>query len=320
MNGMLPDDIAISGIGIVSPFGIGAEASVNAYQSSHALEASPVAELAGTALENALAYTVPHFDPGVVLGSRRMLKFMSPAAVLGCIAAKEAAASAGMKGRFTPERLGLFTSTGLSAADLNEIRPVVEKSIDNEGSFSCKLLGERGLSAANPLMSFKILSNIPPCLVSIQEDIKGPNFIFNPWEGQGGAAIIEACDAIASGEVEGALTGGADFASHPSTYIYLKQAKLLEDGEYPSAGAAYLFLEKAWTALRDKRRIYALIKRMELKFSKGGQSDPLATRMGRAFAAAPAILLALSALSGQRELAICGVDRQRFAAGLEMPS
>jgi hypothetical protein len=52
------------------------------------------------------------------------------------------------------------------------------------GRFDPTRFGQAGLRAVSPILSFKILSNMPLCFVSICENIQGPNGIFTPWEGQ----------------------------------------------------------------------------------------------------------------------------------------
>jgi 3-oxoacyl-(acyl-carrier-protein) synthase len=249
-----------------------------------------------------------------------MLKYMSDAAVLGCLAGREALENSSAKARFSPERVGLYAGTGLATASMDEVRAMVEASIDEGGQFSCRLLGEHGLAATNPLLSFKILANMPPCLISIIECIKGPNLVFTPWEGQTGAALLEAWKAVASGEVDCALAGGADNAVHPAAFVYLHQAGLLGREEYPASGAAYLVFEKWETAKRDGRYIYAQIENVSLFPCDEGVNDPLSERVGRTFAAAPAILLGLKSMEGGGGLSICGVDRQRLEIELRASS
>jgi 3-oxoacyl-(acyl-carrier-protein) synthase len=274
-------------------------------------------ELNGTSLEAIGVAVLPGIEAAERLGGRRMLKYMSDAAVLGCLAGREALEDAGAKARFSPERIGLYSGTGLATANIDEVRAMVEASIDEGGQLSCRLLGEQGLAVTNPLLSFKILANMPPCLISIIEGIKGPNLVFTPWEGQTGAALLEAWRAVAIGEVECALAGAADNAAHPATFVYLHHAGLLRDEEYPASGAAYLVFERLETAQRDGRMIHGEIKHISLTPSNGGVVDPLSERLGRTFAAAPALLLGFCCTQGKRELSLCGVDRQRLEVSLE---
>ena len=237
---------------------------------------------------------------------------------LGCVAAHEAAAEANMQRRFQSERIGLYAGTGLAVARIEEAVPMLRESTDENGRFSCRLFGERGLAATNPLLSFKILANMPPCLVSIIEGVKGPNMIFTPWEGQTGHALLEAWRAVSEGEVDCALAGGADAPAHPFTFVYLSQAGLLGEDEKPANGAAYMVMERAESARRDRQRVYARVARMDVKASGEGLHDPLAARMGRSFAAAPAIASCLACQIPGTPTSLCGADGQEFRAEVEV--
>lgn len=316
-----PDEVVITGVGLVTPLGATAAETLRAWRAGAVAARRAPAELSGTALAGAEVAALPDFDVAARLGGRRMLKYMSAAAVLGCVAAREALGQAAALERFAPERIGLYAATGLAAASVDEIQGMLEASIDEAGEFSERLLGGRGLAATNPLLSFKILANMPPCLISIMEGIKGPSLILTPWEGQAGAALLEAWQAVREGAVECALAGAADSAAHPATLVYLSQAGLLGEGEAPASGAGYVVLERAETARRDGRTALAVVESVAVQSaaddgSEVGLRDPLASRMGRLFAAAPAVALGLAALSGARECVQCGVDHQQVEVKL----
>ncbi len=311
-------EVVVTGIGMLTPLGATAGETHGAWRSGRQARFAPLPELAHTPLGTAQIALMPDFDPGERLGSRRMLKYMSESAVLGCVAAHEAAADASIQKRFRPERIGLYAGTGLAAARIEEAAPMLRESVDENGRFSCRLLGERGLAATNPLMSFKILANMPPCLVSIIEGVKGPNMIFTPWEGQTGHALLEAWRAVSEGEVDCALAGGADAPAHPFTLLYLSQAGLLGEDEKPANGAAYVVMERAESARRDQQRVYARTAHMEVSASGDRPHDPLAARMGRCFAAAPAIALCLACQVEGMATSVCGADGQEFRAELEI--
>lgn len=310
------NEVVVTGVGIIGPLGTTAGEFTAAWNAGTRANRGPLAELAGTPLESSEAIEMPAFDAAGRLGGRRMLKYMSESAVLGCIAAHEALEDSGALKRFAPERIGLYAATGLATANVRDVSTMIEESIDEQGAFSCRLLGQRGLAATNPLISFKILANMPPCLVSIIEAIKGPNLILTPWEGQTGAVILEAWNAVRSGEVDCALVGAADTASSSSTFVYLKQSGLLGQNESPASGAAYLVLESHASALKDSRPIHSIIRRVELAGTDKEPHDPLSERIGRTFAAAPAILLGLACLAGWPGFSLCGVDRQELQVEL----
>lgn len=313
------DEVAITGIGMVTPLGATTAETLQAWRSGNIAPRHVLPELEGTPLAHCEAATPPWFDPGERLGGRRMLKYMSAAAVLGCTAAREALRSAGVENQYAADRIGLYAATGLAAASVEDIQQTLEASLDPQGVYSERLLGKNGLAATNPLISFKILANMPPCLISIMEKIKGPNLIFSPWEGQAGAALLEAWQGIHSGAVDCAVTGAADSAANPSTCVFLHQAGLLRRDETPASGAGYLVFERGATARRLGHTVYAYVEDIALSPSDAGVHDPLAIRIGRLFAAAPPVLLGLECLAGGSSLTLCGVDRQRLDIKLRAP-
>ncbi len=315
-------DVVITGIGMVTPLGRTAAETAEAWRAGCEAPRQRLPELHGTPLADVEVATLPELEPAERLSGRKMLKYMSAAAILGSLAASEAAGDAGIGGRFEPSQVGLFAATGLASARPEDFRAAIEASADSSGRFSCRLFGERGLPSTNPLLSFRLLANMPPCIISVMEGVGGPNYIFTPWEGQTGAALVEAWRAVAAGEVEAALTGAADTPAEPSALVFLRQAGILGEDEFPASGAAYLVLERAEQARRAGRRIHARIADMRL-VAGGNTADPLAHRLGRTFAAAPAILMALSALSIANrtprisEGTIGGLDGQGFRFALE---
>jgi len=314
---MAPSDVVVTGIGMVTPMGVDSRSTIEGWRSGQAAALQPVPELAGTAAQSVSVAVPPALNAARRLGTRRMLKYMSKAGVLGCVAAREAMDESGARTRFRPERVGLFAGTGLASTSVREVMPVLEASIDDSGQFSCRLLGERGLAATNPLLSFKILSNMAPCIVSMQECVKGPSLIFTPWQGQSAAALSEAWHAVAAGEVDCALTGAADDPTNPATVVYLMQAGLLPPGESPAAAAAYLVLERAGTAERDGRKPHAVIRTLDIQSGGSQPTDPVAERMGRCYAAAPAVALALACMNGETSLRLAGEDGRHLVAELE---
>jgi 3-oxoacyl-(acyl-carrier-protein) synthase len=305
---MNSEPVVITGIGMVTPLGTTSIDTVKSWQAGTDFIRTRSELLRGTVLETQEIALLPSFDPVQRLKNRKMLKFMSDAALLGSIAAREALEDADACRRFPAEDIGLFAATGLAGIDMREVMPMIRASIGEDGNFSCRDLGAQGLTAANPLLSFKILANMPPCLVSIIEGIKGPNLLFTPWEGQAGAAIHEAWQSVAAGDVDCALAGGADNATVPTVIAFLRKAGLLKENECASAGAGYLVMERFSSAVKDNRRIYAKVLGINITASTETTLDPLAERIGRTYAAAPAILLGLAAQIPFDKTCLVGAD------------
>lgn len=297
-------EVAITGIGIVSPFGIGKNIFYSSLYNNKTVNPKPLPEFHGTQLENSGVGSVPGLDKASKQFNRKHIKFMSPAALIGCLAGKEAADQAHITERFAPHRIGIFSATGLTAANISESREMLEACMDEDGNFSEILFGEKGLPSLNPLNSFKILPNMPPCILSLILGVTGPNMIFNPWEDQAACAILEGYKAVKEGEADCVLVGAADTPSAAPTVAYLKQHNILPGNTYPSSAGAYLVFESDKIASEHQRKIYGIIKNIEVACSTEPVFDPFSEHIGRTFAAAPALLLAgaVIGITGSREL------------------
>ncbi len=149
-----------------------------------------------------------------------------------------------------PAEVGLFGATGLAGLPLTEVLPLVKASVTEDGTMDLERFGRVGLKSISPLLSFKILGNMPLCFVSICENIQGPNCIYTPWEGQGAQAIEGGFRAIQSGQARCAVVGGCDVKTHELAFITLEQQGLFETwrtekrGVVPGEGAVFLVLEE----------------------------------------------------------------------------
>lgn len=309
--------VAITGVGVLCPLGLTAKETAEAWRKNRKAELARTPGFAGTLLEHAKAAQLPAFEPAKRLGSKRMIKYMSHAALCGCVAAREACLQARIKERFSPERIGLFAGTGLAAAEIEEILPMIERSLDDKGNLSFAKLGKEGLPSTNPLLSFKILPNMPACLISIQENIKGHNMIQTPFEGNTAFALQEAYNCVRQGVVDCALAGASDHAAHPAIHVFLRQQKYLGENEFPASAGAYLVFEPKEKADRDGIACLAIIKNISIKKTNAKTNDPFSERMGRSFAAAPALLLAMNCLVPNIPKRMAGADQYEIQIEVE---
>lgn len=75
--------VVVTGIGMVTPLGATAGETGRAWQEGRWAVRRPLPELADTPLENLGVAILPEVNAADRLGGRRMLKYMSDAAVLG---------------------------------------------------------------------------------------------------------------------------------------------------------------------------------------------------------------------------------------------
>ncbi len=147
------------------------------------------------------------------------------------------------------EGAGYYLGVGASGGSLDDVTALLEASIVDGTSgareFSTVAFGEHGLAACNPLLAFQLMNNFTLAHGAIFEGLGGPNSaLFSRGSGTT-AALIEAVHAIASGDCDRAIAGGADSALHPVTMAELAREGFTANGLDGSEGAALLALVRA---------------------------------------------------------------------------
>src|SRR5439155_5672677 len=127
---------------------------------------------------------------------------------LAVVAAGRALASAGLGGAPLGERAGLYLVVGHVPFESADLDPLLAASTD-EGRFSMARFSTAGFRAVNGLLTFRCLPNMPAFHVSTSFDVQGPYFVTYPGPGQFYLALEEALAALAEGEIDLALVGGA---------------------------------------------------------------------------------------------------------------
>ena len=161
---------------------------------------------------------------------------------------------------YDENEISLFSGTGSSGIDLDEIRTMLDNSYEN-GDFDPVKFGEVGLGRLNPLISFKILPNMPPSVAVIHNGIKGRNLIFNPWEGSALLAFQEAFYEIKSGRENVVYCGGSDNKTHSDAFLNFSEYGLLNNGGIIlGEGSSHLCLENPEKANERNAEIYCMVK------------------------------------------------------------
>jgi 3-oxoacyl-[acyl-carrier-protein] synthase II len=257
-------EVVITGIGLVTPLGAEPrdvlrriEAGEKAARAPGRFDASPFA--------CRVCAEIPDFRPQPFVPEPKLVRLMNRDAQLAVAAAQLAIQDARLAvgADYLPEDIALFGAAGTVGLPLREVAPLLRASTRPDGRFDPELFGRAGLRAVSPLLSFKILSNMPVCFVSICANLQGANAIYTPWEGQGAQAIEAGRRALTSGDARCAVVGGCDVKTHELAFIGLEQHGLFRSwaetgaGPMPGEGAAFLVLERASDAAARGARIYA---------------------------------------------------------------
>jgi len=296
-------------------------ASIDAGQSAAAAPAS----FDASPFDCRLCAEIADFDAEAHFPDNKTLRMMNRDAQLAVVAARRAIQDAALViERDCPgDRAGLFGSTGLAGMPMEEITRLVKNSAGGDGKLDLGRFGREALKRVRPVLSFKILANMPICFVSIFEGIRGPNAVYTPWEGQGARAIAAGIMAVSSGRVQCALVGGCDAKARALGFISLQQHGVFRSwreggsGTIPGEGAAFLVLEDEEAARGRGARIHARIAGWDVRTRQGQHTNgDLADVMASLNSPCPTVVMAGADGEGEdREAELTAVSEVGGASG-----
>jgi hypothetical protein len=260
----MPASVVITGIGMVTPLGQEPAEVLRRIQEGQSAAAAP-AGFDASPFACPVCAQVRDFQPQRYVEEVKMVRLMNRDAQLAVAAARLALRDAGLQvgTHYAPQEIALYGATGLAGLPFGEVAALIKNSTGPNGQVDPARFGQQGLKSISPLLSFKVLGNMPVCFVSICENIQGPNSIYTPWEGQGAQAIEAGVRTVQSGQARCALVGGCDVKTHEVAFIILQQLGLFQawkeakTGMVPGEGAVFLVVENQEQALARGARAYA---------------------------------------------------------------
>jgi 3-oxoacyl-[acyl-carrier-protein] synthase II len=286
--------VAITGLGIVAPNGVGRQAFWDACKNGvsgiRAISSFDPANHPVRVAGEVLDFEPSHYIPEK---ARKSLKVMGRAAKFGLGAAGLAVQDSGLNWeRLNPERVGVVMGTGLVPMDLGELAPMLARACQENGGFDeTRLADSQGDTPLFPLWLLKYLPNMAAAHISMAFNAQGPNNTVVTACVAGTQAVGEAYRLIADGEADYMLAGGADSRIDPLMLLaYTALGTLsragrdpdamsrpfdrLRDGFVISEGAAVLLLEEYEHAKARGATIYAEVNGFGSSFDAYSVTKP----------------------------------------------
>jgi 3-oxoacyl-[acyl-carrier-protein] synthase II len=238
--------VVITGVGAVTPLGVGAATLYDRWAAGE------------VAIEGGEA-PCSDFDPLDVL-SRKEVRRADRFTQLGLAAAQEALAQAGWvdEAPYAPQRIGCIMGTGIGGIATLEDNVVV--------------LNERGASAVAPLAVPLMMGNAGSAAIAMRHDLRGPVFGVVSACAAGANAIGTAIRAIQAGDADAVVTGGSEAALTPIARAAFAALDALSpsgvsrpfdvqrDGFVMGEGAGVLVLEDAERARERGATVLATVR------------------------------------------------------------
>ena len=271
--------VVITGVGVVSPIGIGHEAfwsSLSAGRGGIARLSSP---FHGVGLPR-LAGEITGFDPLEFLPSRKLLKVMSRDIQLGVAASRLAIDDASLgRGDLDPDRVGVSFGAGRISSLPDDLAAAtglggVGADGDAADAIDWTRWGEDSLGRIAPTWLLKRLPNMSACHVSIGLDARGPNNTITSRDTSALLAMAEGVRVIERGAADCMLVGASGSLLQPIDLVKWSLVRKFaqgepdaatscrpfdagRDGAVPAEGSAAFVIERRDAANRRGAKILA---------------------------------------------------------------
>ena len=207
-----------------------------------------------------VAAEIADFNPRAMVEDRKLHKFIRRTDMLGIFAGSQAIDAAGFsKHRESlaqqdaatySDRSGCYVGSGGGAYSTQyEYFPLMTEANDD-----LKRFGEELSNVVNPMWLLRTLPNNVLCHTGIKYNLKGPNACITNHSCGGTLAVIEAAEALRTGEADRALAIGHDTLIEPQMVLYyhgcglyasdtIRPFDAARDGSLFGEGAGALALE-----------------------------------------------------------------------------
>ena len=308
--------VVVTGIGLVSPLGVGTKATWDNLLAGKA-GLAPVRQFDATGFVCSIAGEVPEYkiSEHVPKSYRKATKVMARDIELAVIAADDAMKDAGLQTKAYADpspidslRFGCNIGAGLISAELNELGSamhIARQDNDND-ALDLGKWGTSGMGSLTPLWLLKYLPNMLACHVTIIHGLMGPSNTITCAEASSHLAIGEAYRTLQRGKADYAICGGAESRVNPmgivrhqllgrlnSTYNdrpadALRPFDADAAGSVTGEGGGLLVLEEYEHAKARGAKIYAELVGFGASQDSTGphEPDPKGHSYGRAIASA----------------------------------
>ncbi len=254
--------VVVTGYGAVSPCGLRADASWRAIKEGES-GIAPITLFDAAEFSSRIAGECKGFEPEAYIPKRdvrSMDRFIHLAVAASDEAVQRAALAEGADDDAFRLRTGVLVGVGVGGFSYLENM--------------CKVLREKGPSRITPYFIPATITNLAPGQISMRHRLRGTNFATTSACASGAHAIGEGYRAIARGELDGCLAGGAEAVITPLGVGGFAAMRALSrrndapvaasrpwdrdrDGFVIAEGAGLLFLEERERAIARGATIHA---------------------------------------------------------------
>lgn len=291
-RGELMRRVVVTGIGVVSPNGIGREQFGEAIREGRS-GVSEIESFNTSGLPIRIAGEVKNFDVMPFLGShKKNVKLLSRAVGFAIGAGALAMDDSGLDpARVDPTRFGVCMGTGITPIDIAELSRPMSRAIGSDGAFDYERFSLAQAESIFPLWLLRLLPNMAAAHLSILHQAMGPNNTIVTACAAGTQAVGEAFRLISRGDADIMMAGGCDSRLDPMLFVAYNAMRAVScsnrpaqevsrpfdgerDGFVIGEGAAVLVLESLQHARRRRAKIFSEVVGYGSSFDAYGITRP----------------------------------------------
>lgn len=228
--------VVITGIGVVSPIGIG-NGSFWESLCAGSSGVRPCTRYDTSEMLVPFGAELTDFEPKKFVRPRKSLKVMCREIQIGFAAAALASDDAGISAENVDcNRFGVLYGSEMFYGDLSELECVYRNGIV-DGEFAFDHWGTRFVSDILPLWMLKYLPNMVACHIGISQDARGPNNTISLGEASSLLAITEATRIIERGHADVMIAGGAGNRLNITAMMYRGDSNLSHRADDPPSAS-----------------------------------------------------------------------------------
>jgi 3-oxoacyl-[acyl-carrier-protein] synthase II len=234
----------ITGIGPVSPIGIGAlpfwESLANRQSGVQIIESLSYSASPGHAGAEVRDFTLQAARKVYLKAQRKSIKVMCREIQLGVASAALAFEDSGLVAdEINHERMGVGFGANLMLSPPDVLKEACWSCVAENGrglpKFHYEKWGQTGLPSMEPLWLLRYLPNMPGCHIGIAIDARGPNNSITLDEASGNLAVGEASRIIQRGAADIMIAGTTGTRLHPVKTMHARLWDELAQSEEPPA-------------------------------------------------------------------------------------
>jgi 3-oxoacyl-[acyl-carrier-protein] synthase II len=265
--------VVVTGVGVVSPIGIGNERFWDSLVHNRS-GIDFLQSMRSERLPSQFGAEIRDFNPVDFVRDRKFVKVMCRDIQLGVASSGLAVRDAGVRpGQLDPHRFGVVFGAGRMTCHPSELAAAAELCRNGE-AFDAGRWGSEALSSITPLWLLRQMPNMPASHVSIDHNACGPNNTITCRDASALLALAEAVRVIQAGRADAMIVGAGSSDIHPVDIAKFHAFEGLSrrsddptracrpfdferDGAVVGEGAASFVVEEYEHAVRRGANIYA---------------------------------------------------------------